>query len=242
MQNLFIRSFRAKTMTQKTNPSYPAFNPADMEGLDGLMTLFKRSLLMSLRVALPAVVKSFDAAANRVDLTPAITSASNNGETVTLPELSAVPVCTAGGGGFGASFPLQAGDTGWVIFCDRDISLFKDSGVISPANTNRLHNLADAVFYPDVMGKIKVADAGCAVWQKLDGSVKVVLSDSSVSITGNTNIKGDLSATGNVSVSGNVSATGTITSGVDVIAGGISLKAHVHGGVTGGQGTTGVPQ
>lgn len=229
-------------MTQKTNPSYPAFNPADMEGLDGLMTLFKRSLLMSLRVALPAVVKSFDAAANRVDLTPAITSASNNGETITLPELSAVPVCTPGGGGFGASFPLQAGDTGWVIFCDRDISLFKDSGVVSPANTNRLHNLADAVFYPDVMGKIKLSDPGCAVWQRLDGSVKVVLSDSKVSITGNTQITGDLSTKGNVSVTGNITATGTITSGTDVIAGGISLKAHVHGGVTGGQGTTGAPQ
>ncbi len=229
-------------MTQKTNPSYPAFNPADMEGMDGLMTLFKRSLMMSLRVALPAVVKNFDTETNRADLTPAITSASNNGETVILPELSDVPVCTPGGGGFGASFPLVAGDTGWVIFCDRDISLFKNSGEVSPANTNRLHNLADAVFYPDVMGKIKLSDPGCAVWQTLNGSVKVVLSDSAVSITGDTNITGDVAVTGDVSVTGAISAAGTVTSGVDVVAGGISLKSHVHGGVTGGQGTTGTPQ
>ena len=225
-------------MTQKTNPSYPSFNPADMEGLDGLLSLFKRSLLMSLRVALPAVVKSFNRSSNRADLTPAITSASNNGETIILPELSSVPVCTAGGGGFGVSFPLQQGDTGWVIFCDRDISLFKNSGVVSPANTNRLHNLADAVFYPDVMGKISVSadDAGKAVWQTLDGSVKAAMGAEGVEITGDVNINGDLSVTGNIS------ASGSVTAGVDVIADNISLKNHVHGGVQGGSGTTGTPQ
>lgn len=222
----------------ETKQASPSYNPADTEGLDGLLHLFKRRLFLSLRVALPAVVQSFDRANNRADVIPAITTAATNGQTLTLPELSSVPVCTAGGGGFGASFPLQKGDTGWVIFCDRDISLFKESGVVSPANTNRAHNLADAVFYPDVMGKLSVAaeDAGAAVWQKLDGSVKIALNSASVSIQGDTSISGDLS------VSGNISATGNISSEGDITAGGISLKTHIHGSVQNGSGTTGAAQ
>lgn len=224
-------------MTQKTNPSAPSVNPADLQGLDGLLEVWRKSLFMALRVALPAVVQSYDRAANRVTVTPAVTSLSGSGQTLTLPQLADIPVCTAGGGGFGASFPLQAGDTGWLLFCDRDISLFKASRVISPANTNRLHNLADAVFYPDVMGQISVSaqDAGKAVWQTLSGGVKVALGTEGVEVTGNVSI------TGNLSVSGNITAANVSASG-DVTAGGISLKNHVHGGVQGGSGTTGAAQ
>ncbi|MBP3514439.1 MAG: hypothetical protein J6J74_08200 [Elusimicrobiaceae bacterium] len=224
-------------MTQKTNPSAPSVNPADLQGLDGLLEVWRKSLFMALRVALPAVVQSYDRSANRVTVTPAVTSLSGSGQTLTLPQLADIPVCTAGGGGFGASFPLQAGDTGWLLFCDRDISLFKASRVISPANTNRLHNLADAVFYPDVMNKITISeqDAGKAVWQKMDGSIKVALGESAVEVTGDVRISGDLS------VSGTVTAA-DVTAAGDVVAGGISLKSHVHGGVQGGNGTTGAPQ
>lgn len=224
-------------MVQKTDSSFPAANPADLQGLDGLLEVWRKSLFMALRVALPAVVQRYDRAANRATVTPAITSQSSGGQTLTLPELADIPVCTPGGGGFGASFPLAPGDTGWLLFCDRDISLFKESGVISPANTNRLHNLADAVFYPDVMNKITVSeqDAGKAVWQKMDGSIKVALGDSAVEVTGDVRISGDLS------VSGTVTAA-DVTAAGDVMAGGISLKSHVHGGVQGGNGTTGAPQ
>ena len=219
-----------------TKPSVPAYNPADALEMSGLLNIFKTALMQGLRVALPAVIVSFDRTSNRAVVAPAVTSASSNGETINLPQISNVPVCTAGGGGFAASFPLVQGDTGWLLFCDRDISLFKSSGVISPANTDRLHNLADAVFLPDVMGRASVSATNAAVWQTYDGSVQIALSTSGVSITGDTAISG------NLSVTGSISATGDVSAGGDVTAGGISLKNHVHGGVQGGSGTTGVPQ
>lgn len=219
-----------------TKPSTPSYNPADAQEMSGLLNIFKTALMQGFRVALPAVIVSFDGASNRAVVSPAVTSASSNGETINLPQISDVPVCTAGGGGFAASFPLVQGDTGWLLFCDRDISLFKSSGVISPANTDRMHNLSDAVFFPDIMGKASVSASNAAVWQTYDGSVQVALSASGVSVKGNTAITGDLS------VSGDISATGDVSAGGDVTAGGISLKTHVHGGVQGGSGTTGVPQ
>jgi len=60
--------------------------------------------------------------------------------------------------------------------------------------------------------------------------------------TGDCHIQGDLRVQGNLFVQGTIYANDTITSAVDVIAGGISLKNHTHGGVTSGSSTTGVPQ
>lgn len=211
------------------NTNKPSYNPADKQDLAGILKMWQENIFRQLRVCLPAVIADFDKTAHTATVTPAITMQTTGGESLTLPNISNVPVCAAGGGGYVASFPLQKGDTGWLIFADRDISIFKQNGVVSPANTYRKHNLADAIFIPDVMGKANISDSG-AVWQTLDGSVKAVLSQSGLSV------KGD------ISINGSITVTGTVTASVDVVAGGISLKEHIHGGVTGGSGTTGVAQ
>lgn len=63
-------------------------------------------------------------------------------------------------------------------------------------------------------------------------------------------IKGDVRVDGNVQVSGNINtlgggemtSTGNINTIKDVIASGISLTKHVHGGVQGGNSNTGTPK
>jgi len=54
--------------------------------------------------------------------------------------------------------------------------------------------------------------------------------------------KAQLVAPGGVSILGDVDITGTVTVSEDVIAAGISLVNHVHGGVQGGPSNTGAPQ
>ncbi|WP_313056235.1 phage baseplate assembly protein V [Stutzerimonas nitrititolerans] len=54
--------------------------------------------------------------------------------------------------------------------------------------------------------------------------------------------KAKLVAPGGVSILGDVDITGLITVSKDVIAAGISLVNHVHGGVQGGPSNTGAPQ
>jgi phage baseplate assembly protein V len=48
-------------------------------------------------------------------------------------------------------------------------------------------------------------------------------------------------ATGGMTIIGDITLTGTLTASVDVIANGISLHNHKHGGVTAGSAQTGVP-
>ncbi|WP_421684474.1 phage baseplate assembly protein V [Stutzerimonas urumqiensis] len=54
--------------------------------------------------------------------------------------------------------------------------------------------------------------------------------------------KAQLVAPGGVTILGNVDITGTVTVSEDVLAAGISLVNHVHGGVQSGPSTTGAPQ
>lgn len=52
---------------------------------------------------------------------------------------------------------------------------------------------------------------------------------------------GGITVIGDVTITGNVSVTGKITASADVIAAGISLKSHKHGGVSTGSAQTGAP-
>ena len=56
-----------------------------------------------------------------------------------------------------------------------------------------------------------------------------------------TRIMGDVEVSGEVSVTGQIKAQGEIASTADVVAAGISLKTHVHGGVLPGPSVTSPP-
>ncbi|MDF3935353.1 phage baseplate assembly protein V [Pseudomonas citronellolis] len=68
------------------------------------------------------------------------------------------------------------------------------------------------------------------------GGTTELISDGGVRIVGDVILEGDLIQTGNQQVTGNVDVS------VDVVAAGISLVHHIHGGVQGGSSNTGVPK
>lgn len=216
----------------------PAYNPASSISAAGKYDLLIKAIKMGVFCAAPAIVEQFDQGTTRATIKPAFMAQKSNGESIEQDLLFNVPVRFGGGGGFAASLPLAKGDTGWLIFCDRDISIFKSSRKVSPLNTTRMHAQEDAFFLPDAMQSIflNASDVGKAVFQTLDGSKKIAISESGIEVVG------DISVTGDITATGDISAQGTVTGTTDVIGGGISLKNHVHGGVTGGTGTTGVPQ
>jgi len=65
---------------------------------------------------------------------------------IDYPVLVRVPVIVLGGGGGYTTYPIFAGDTCLLMFCDRDIDLWLEQGsTSSPPNSERLHDLSDAV-------------------------------------------------------------------------------------------------
>lgn len=233
--------------------SKPAFNPAIAQTAAGKQEHILRALKMGLYVAAPAFVESYDRTLMRATIRPAFMAKKSNGESVAQDLLYQVPVRFGGGGGYAANLPLEKGDSGWIIFCDRDISNFKSARSVLPCNTNRMHAQEDSFFLPDAMQTAQIAgeDAGRAVFQTLAGDNKISVGKTDIKVT-TTKLTVNASQsvelnTPAVTMSGTLTVTEIITSlanvlAANVMAAGISLISHIHGGVQNGEGTTGEPQ
>lgn len=230
-------------MSKQNNAQAPNYNPSNQFTMAGMLEEVLKNYSLGLENCLPAVVVSHDRTANTVVVTPAIKTVSTDGEANQRANIT-LPVHVFGGGGIVISTPLKAGDTGWIVACDRDITLFKQSLKVSNPNTYRTHKLAFGFFIPDKVKGFTVSggDTNAFLIQTLDGSTKIALSDGLVEIKTGGDIKAECSnltitassckitaeteITGNVTVSGTMMAAGiTDTSN----PAGVTLGTHTHG-------------
>lgn len=214
--------------------SVPSYDPNAEEFPQVAFDYILENENKKLNVCLPAVVLEYDRTNNVAIVVPAINIASETGEFIKQPSLN-VSVLQPAGGGFIISLPMKKGDTGFLIFCDKDISLFKQHKKIINPNTNRSHALEDCFFIPDFINhKPNVGDFDNLIIQKTDGTCKISISNDDISI-----IAPKLKIQGDVEIDGNVSVSGTIEAQGDMTGNGISLSGHVHGDVQSGGDKTG---
>jgi len=64
---------------------------------------------------------------------------------VNYPTLVNVPVAFMNGGGGYLTFPIIPGDSCILLFCDRDMDIWFATGQVTPPNSERLHDINDAV-------------------------------------------------------------------------------------------------
>ncbi|OWK37005.1 Gp138 family membrane-puncturing spike protein [Fimbriiglobus ruber] len=158
-----------------TDYAPPSRNPADNDTLTGLLKLVLTKALQNTADMLPARVIAYDRTTNCAQVQPLIAVVTTANQVVQRAQVASVPVFQYGGGGFVLSFPVMTGDTGWIKANDRDISLFKQTTAASSPNTARLHDFADAMFFPDTLLNgvtIATEDAANAVLQNFAGTVK----------------------------------------------------------------------
>ncbi|MBR2392514.1 MAG: hypothetical protein IKA93_02950 [Elusimicrobiaceae bacterium] len=226
----------------------PAYNPALQQTQAGKDDYLLKTLKMGLFCAAPAFVESYDRGNMRATIRPALMAKKSDGESIPQDFIFNVPVRFCGGGGYTINLPLKKGDTGWLIFCDRDIANFKQARSVLPCNTNRMHAQEDPFFLPDAMQTATISgeDSGRAVFQTLNGANKISLGETDIKIT-TTKLTVNASQsvefiTPQVTMSGLLTVTGIITSIANVVAGAISLLTHTHSGVESGPDSTGGPQ
>lgn len=186
-----------------------------------------------LHTAMPGIVESFDPARMTVSVQPAIRGAVKRRDgsvySTPLPMLVDVPVCFQGGGGYIATFPIKKGDDCLVIFSERCIDAWWQSGGVQEPVEFRMHDLSDGFALVGVRSQPNVVSGGVATdaaeLRRDDGMALIRLTGTAVEII----------APGGVMID-----TPQVTVTGDVVAGGISLDRHVHAGCQGG--TTGGPQ
>jgi len=215
-------------------------DPASRESLPGVIEFAFKKMLQGIDGQLPAVVVSYDRASNRATVQPLISRLTTEGEPVERATIASVPVLALGGGGFAVTFPLKAGDHGWIEASDRDISLFMQTEDKAKPNTLRMHEFSDGRFVPDMFAShtLPAEHENEVIIQNKNGETLVGVRDDRIRlVVGTTSIT--LDKTGISMVAGGQSlvfnASGMKHNGTNVGA------SHTHGGVETGSGQTGGP-
>ena len=215
--------------------SIPSRDPENADSLPGLFKVILKKFAQRTDDMLPAIVEDYDRPTNVARVRPLIQIMTTEGELVSRAPIQSVKVLQIGGGGFLISFPLAAGDLGWIKASDRDLSLFRQNFSEAPPNTKRMHSFEDALFIPDVMKDYSIdgADTDGMVIQYKDSSVKIVLKNNEVVVKApSISFEGDLSVAGAIDATGDITSEGTVTGEIDVVAKiapvTVALSTHVH--------------
>lgn len=208
----------------------PSMDPADQDSLVGTLRLAFRKMLMGVDGMLPARVIAYSRSPNNVaTVQPMVMIGDTGGNKMSRAQIENIPVLTLGGGGFLMSFNIKPGDLGWIMASDRDISLFMQGLREDWPNTKRIKSFSDGLFIPDAMRGWALAgeDDENVVLQSTDGSIKISVGENFIKLKHPTQV---IAETPLLSVPNG-----------DVVASGVSLVNHPHGGVQSGNATSGPP-
>ena len=169
-------------MSDYIAPSFPALLQAAIE-----------SYARDQHVALPGKVVQYDNALQVADIRPMVKRAvpvDDEGGHIAeeLPVIPSVPVCFPRGGGFFVSFPVTAGDTGLLVFCERDITAWRTTGENSDPGDLSMHDLSNAVFFPGLHTRAgHLTDAsGSTMKLGKNGGLNVTITSVQAEVGGNT--------------------------------------------------------
>lgn len=108
--------------------------------------------LGELHTAMPGRVVSVDYTRNTVDVEPAfyheIEDDYGNPQDEALPVIPDVPIAWPRAGGAWITFPIAKGDPVTLLFCERDLGVWRAQGAAGPPGDRRRHHLSGAIAIP----------------------------------------------------------------------------------------------
>lgn len=197
------------------------------------------SYMRGVHVAIPATVVSFDEKTQTLKVNIDILEQIGE-QNKSIATLEDVPYASARSGGFVITFPIKKGDKVELVFQHRSIDKWLIDGEADSKDL-RTHNINDAIAsnliaYP-LNKTIEKYDTDSLTIRTLDKKVFIKLFEDKIEMKAE-NIK----LIGTVDIEGALTATKVIKSLIDVLAKGISLFGHLHGGVTPGSSKTTPPE
>lgn len=201
------------------------FNTASLENPDVFYYEAFRKLMMGLCITTPGKIVEYDRNSHRARVQPMIKTVYANGYEE-VPQPITVEVARMCAGGFVIDFPIKAGDTGWFISSDRDVTEIKMTGEIGTPSSAELHSFKRGFWIPDTWGEQEITDDNCLVIQSVDGLQKITVGNGNISIIAPTvTVKGETTIDGNTTITGNLVVDGTTTTSESIV-----LDSHVHTG------------
>lgn len=177
-----------------------------------------RQFLMKHDFITLAIVKGVSENGETVDVQPMVHGFTGAGEKIEQSDIHEIPVWRLQRGNSSIKMRPVIGDIGIIVIADRDISAVKEAKTPNLPNSNRAHSYADAIYLGGVLNQ--------------EPTQYIDFSDIGLIVT----------APNGLIINGNVTVNGMISLSGDVVAAGISLDGHLHGGVESGGSTTSSPE
>lgn len=200
--------------------------PPDKEpfSMDRYLQQVVDNSLKELHTCLPGAIVSFNSDIQIAEIQPLIKRIFVNDNEVDLPLCISCPVMFPRAGGFVITFPVTPGDECLIVFSERALDTWLQSGGIQPPLDTRRHSLSDAIavlgLYSTPNALSSFHNTGIEI-KNVAGTTYFRLDDTGITIKGNVTIDGNCTAT-------------------DHISGSISGLNHIHTGDSGGD--TGPPK
>lgn len=213
-------------------------------------------LMKDVCTSIPGHVLTFDPLTQRAQVQIGILRVDVNDATFTIPPIVEVPVHFPGGD-FAIEYQIDEGCEGDILFSQRCIDGWVQSGGVATNPRGRFHSMQDAMFLPGFRSQpnalpgfqnngVRMRNrAGTQfVWLKNDNSISMdngvakfdVLADGTTLMRNGAG-SFQLQADGSFLINGlKITPDGNV-----ITAAGVNLNTHRHSGVTPGSGTSGVP-
>jgi hypothetical protein len=138
-------------MAAINNPSIPVLNKQVEPTLKDAFDLSKRNIFLTMNCHAIGIIQSFNAAKQTASVSIAYVKTQQvlqsdgtyQAVAVNYPTLVDAPVICLGGGDWSLTFPIQAGDECVILFNDRDIDNWYQSGQVGPVASSRMHSFSD---------------------------------------------------------------------------------------------------
>ena len=165
------------------------------QNFGNLSTVLRLALEMWSRVylhtAMPGIVDAYSVSRRRARIRPALRLVlsgevpGEDGEAMERSLAVNVPVMWPAGGGLVSGFPLAAGDRGLLIFSERGMTEFKQTGRLATPDKARFFDESDAVFVPGDFGHpqdLVIVDSAAAFLQTYNGHTAFLLKEGRIEL------------------------------------------------------------
>ncbi|WRQ13138.1 baseplate spike [Vibrio phage vB_VpM-pA2SJ1] len=209
--------------------------------------------------SLPGHVIEFDPDTGLVKVQPGIQRVWGEKEEIIKPApIVEVPLQIYGGSDYYVECEINYGDEGLIVFSQRCIDAWVQSGGIATKVSNRMFDETDAFFIPGVHSiqnrakghsnngiRLRNKSGDKFIHLKNDGSAQIDVTR--LTVNAQTTINGDTTINGNTSISKSLTVAQTVKAATinalsSLLVKGLEMLGHKHGGVEPGKGTTGGPQ
>jgi hypothetical protein len=196
------------------------------------------SIQIQVHTSLPARVVSFNPLDQTVTAELMIEQLGRNGEQLELPPLIYVPVKMFSYGPFMITAEPKKGDEGLVVFSERCIDGWWESGRKSIPLDIRFHDISDAFFdggYKSKPNALTIVPsclnmAGPANYIRLMESGQIEIHGAGLLIDAPTTFTQPVIYQAGMTGTGGIGITGPIETDTDLVAAGVSFLDHTNGG------------